>query len=122
LALCWEGTRLTLSRTEHLVEGEEIIYQSPILLRSGLLLPKRRTLALTSLPRLICVKEDPATETIKIQVECLFERKPSQDDSRQAREKDALAKKRLVKRFHEKGPRAFVVQTVSSRETQGTSV
>ncbi|GHJ84958.1 hypothetical protein NliqN6_1360 [Naganishia liquefaciens] len=97
--------------SEHFVQGEEIIYQSPILLRSGLLLPKRRTLALTSLPRLICVKEDPATDTIKVQAECLFERPAVQEDTRAAREKDALAKKRLIKRFFEKGPRAFVIQT-----------
>lgn len=101
------------SRSEHLVEGEEIIYQSPILLRSGLLLPKRRTLALTSLPRLICVKEDIATETIKVQAECLFDRPAVQEDTRAGKEKEALVKKRLVKRFFEKGPRAFVVQTVS---------
>ena len=101
------------SRSEHLVEGEEIIYQSPILLRSGLLLPKRRTLALTSLPRLICVKEDTATETIKVQAECLFDRSAVQEDTRAGKEKEALVKKRLVKRFFEKGPRAFVVQTVS---------
>ena len=113
---------LIASRSEHFVQGEEIIYQSPILLRSGLLLPKRRTLALTSLPRLICVKEDPATDTIKVQAECLFARPAVQEDTRAAREKDALAKKRLIKRFFEKGPRAFVIQTVSIVMRKGLSL
>lgn len=107
-----------LARSEHLVEGEEIIYQSPILLRSGLLLPKRRTLALTSLPRLICVKEDAATETIKVQAECLFKLSDEVEQvggHREAKDHE-VAKKRLVKRFYEKAPRAFVVQTVSGRD------
>lgn len=104
-----------LARSEHLVEGEEIIYQSPILLRSGLLLPKRRTLAITSLPRLICAKEDPATETIKVQAECLFKLSDEgeQEGAHRETKDQEVAKKRLVKRFYEKAPRGFVVQTVS---------
>jgi hypothetical protein len=99
------------------MQGEEIIYQSAISLRSGLLLPKRRTLVLTSLPRLICIKEDPTSGNIRIQAECLFERRATfaneKDGDRQEEKNKDTSRKRLVKKVFPKGPRAFVVKTVS---------
>ncbi|KAJ9092914.1 hypothetical protein QFC21_006626 [Naganishia friedmannii] len=101
--------------SDHLVQGEEIVYQSAILLRSGLLLPKRRTLVLTSLPRLICVKEGRTSGKIKIEAECLFERPGSSADGnggdRQEENNQDTSRKRMVKKVFPKPPRAFVVKT-----------
>ncbi|KAJ9104942.1 hypothetical protein QFC19_003737 [Naganishia cerealis] len=114
-SLQWSPEERRNKWSEHLVQGEEIVYQSAILLRSGLLLPKRRTLVLTSLPRLICVKENPTNGSIKIQAECLFEQSTAlahghQGDG-QEDEKSDMAMKRMVKKVFAKGPRAFVVKT-----------
>ncbi len=116
-----------ICRAQHLLKNEYIVYSSPILSRSGLFLPKRRTLVLTSLPRLICVKEDLLKGKMKVKSECLFKsstgavpeggpdvamRNPKKDVS-PIRQTGQSVDPRVVTKIIEKGPRAFVVSTVS---------
>jgi hypothetical protein len=113
-------------RSEHLKEGESIIYQSPILTRAGIFLPKRRTLVLTSAARLLCVKEDAVKGRIKIESECLVTNplrltaidEKSEVENKKARDSSAIRGK-VVKNVQAKGPRAFQVQTVSDDVSSG---
>lgn len=91
------------------------MYQSPILTRAGIFLPKRRTLVLTNLRRLLCVKEDAVKNRIKVEGECIFaERSPSTDGKQPLSTERPEKKSLIVKKVVPKGPRAFQVQTVSS--------
>ena len=99
-------------------KGREIVYSSPILSRSGLFLPKRRTLVLTDLPRLLCFKEDLIKQKIKVKSECVFdkanEQTPPAAGGRMEQKRDGspspLLIPRTVTNVLAKGPRAFIVR------------
>lgn len=96
-------------RAQHLAEGEQIVYQSPILTRAGIFLPKRRTLVLTSLSRLICVKEDAVKGRIKVESECYTSASSTSPSSQEA---NTSNKAKMITKVVSKGPRAFQAQTV----------
>lgn len=60
----------------YLRPNERIIYSSPILTRSRLTMPKRRTLVLTDQGRMICVSKDSVKDEVKVKVDLLLRAKP----------------------------------------------
>lgn len=108
----WEHDDRKRLWAQHLGPEETIAYQSPILTRAGIFLPKRRTLVLTSLPRLLCVKEDASKNKIKVEGECIFASALEVCEEREEAGKEGLLKQKVVTNVLAKGPRAFQVQTV----------
>lgn len=92
-----------IETSSYLRANERIIYSSPILTRSRLTMPKRRTLVLTDQGRLICISKDAVRGDIKIKSDLLVVAKSGVELP-------------VLREIASKGSRAFVCKVDGGKE------